>query len=104
MVYSFPRWTFLLREADDIDILQSVFQVPSESETPATLAAKPLYNRTNKFFTARSVNDLAASLPGESERAKWAAEVERVKALYNQLSETYQKGKTAGTETSSVFQ
>jgi hypothetical protein len=88
---------------DDIDILQSVFQVPSESDTPATLAAKPLYNRTNKFFTARSIADLVASLPDAAERTKWTAEAERIKALYNQLSDTYQKGKVGGTETSSVF-
>jgi len=56
-------------------------QVPSESDLSATLAAKPLYNRTNKFFTARSIADLVASLPDDAERTKWTAEAERVKAL-----------------------
>jgi SNF2 family DNA or RNA helicase len=88
---------------DDIDILQSVFQVPSESDTPTTLATKPLYNRINKFFTARSIADLIASLPDAAERTQWTAEAERIKALYNQLSDTYQKGKVGGAETSSVF-
>jgi tRNA(Arg) A34 adenosine deaminase TadA len=96
-------FSFLLEDVDDIDILQSVFQVPSPSDTPATLATKPLYNRTNKFFTARSVTDLVAALPDEAERTKWTAEVERVKAMYNQLSDTYQKGKAEGVETTSVF-
>ena len=88
----------------DIDILQSVYQVPGENDTPETLAAKPLYNRTNKFFTGKSIADLVANLPDEAERAKWDKEIERVKVLYNELSETYQKGKSEGQETSSMFQ
>jgi tRNA(Arg) A34 adenosine deaminase TadA len=87
----------------DIDILQSVYQVPSPADTPEILAAKPLYNRTNKFFKARSVADVVATLEGETEKEKWTAEIARVKAMYNELSETYQKGKAAGQETSSVF-
>jgi hypothetical protein len=78
--------------------------VPSPSDTPEILATKPLYNRTNKFFTARSVADLVAAIPGETERAKWESEVERVKGLYSELSDTYQRGKGQGQETSSVFQ
>jgi tRNA(Arg) A34 adenosine deaminase TadA len=88
----------------DIDILQSVYQVPSSSDTPETLAAKPLYNRTNKFFKARSVADLVATIEDDTEKAQWTAEILRVKALYNELSDTYQKGKVTGQETSSVFQ
>lgn len=88
----------------DIDILQSVYQVPSSVDTTETLAAKPLYNRTNKFFKARSVADVVATIKDEAERTKWTAEVARVKALYNELSDTYQKGKATGQETSSVFQ
>jgi tRNA(Arg) A34 adenosine deaminase TadA len=88
----------------DIDILQSVYQVPSPSDTPETLAAKPLYNRKNKFFNARSVADVVATMEDETAKTKWTAEIARVKAMYNELSDTYQKGKTTGHETSSVFQ
>jgi tRNA(Arg) A34 adenosine deaminase TadA len=88
----------------DIDILQSVYQVPSSSDTVETLAARPLYNRVNKFFKASSVADLVAKIENEPEREKWTKEIERVKALYNELSDTYQKGKATGQETSSVFQ
>lgn len=88
---------------DDIDILQSVYQVPSPTDTPQTLAAKPLYNRTNKFFKARSVADLVAAIKDEAVQTKWTAEMERLKAMYNELSDTYQKGKATGQETSSVF-
>jgi tRNA(Arg) A34 adenosine deaminase TadA len=88
----------------DIDILQSVYQVPSPADTSEILEAKPLYNRTNKFFTAHSVADIVATIEDETEKNKWIAEIARVKAIYNELSDTYQKGKTAGQETSSVFQ
>lgn len=87
----------------DIDILQSVFQVPSPGETPKVIAAKPLYNRRNKFFEARSVADLVNTIQDAATRDRWSAEIERVKALYNDLSDTYQKGKALGHNTSSVF-
>lgn len=87
----------------DIDILQSVFQVASPTDTSESLAAKPLYNRTNKFFRARSVAELVASIGDDSERTKWEAEVERIKSLYSGLSDTYQEGKAIGQESSSFF-
>jgi tRNA(Arg) A34 adenosine deaminase TadA len=88
----------------DIDILQSVYQVPSPADTPEILAAKPLYNRMNKFFKACSVADLVATVEDGTEKAKWTAEIARIKELYNELSDTYQKGKATGHKTSSVFQ
>ncbi|CAK7267287.1 hypothetical protein SEPCBS119000_002465 [Sporothrix epigloea] len=87
----------------DIDILESVFRVPAPADTPTTLAGRPLYNKTNKFFTSASLADLVAQIQDPAERAHWAAEVARVKSLYAQLSETYQAGKEAGTATSSVW-
>ncbi|KAJ5017672.1 hypothetical protein K4K57_007863 [Colletotrichum sp. SAR 10_99] len=87
----------------DINILQEVFRVRAEEEGDEALARRELYNRTNKFFTARSVADLVKELPDEGERAHWTGEVERVKGLYNALSDTYQEGKKAGAESSSVW-
>ncbi|KAK3945729.1 putative cytidine deoxycytidylate deaminase family protein [Diplogelasinospora grovesii] len=87
----------------DIDILEQVFRVPGPSDTAETLAARPLYNRKNKFFTARSLADLLPEVPDEAARARWKAEIERVKGLYNSLSETYQAGKNAGAESASVW-
>ena len=87
----------------DIDILESVFRVPAPSDTPATLAARPLYNKTNKFFASASLADLVERIEDASDRAKWAAEVERVKGLYNALSETYQENKQSGITTASVW-
>ncbi|CAK7207566.1 hypothetical protein SEUCBS139899_010376 [Sporothrix eucalyptigena] len=87
----------------DIDILESVFRVPAPGDTPETLADRPLYNKTNKFFSSASLADLVAQIEDPAERAHWSAEVARVKALYGQLSETYQEGKKSGAETSSVW-
>ena len=88
----------------DIDILQSVYQVASPADTAEILATKPLYNRTNKFFTGRSVADLVASIDDDVKKAKWTTEVERIKAQYSALSDVYQKGKATGQESASFFQ
>lgn len=87
----------------DIDILRQVFRVRAEGETDGALGRRELYNRTNDFFTARSLADLVGNLPEERERARWKAEMDRVKRLYNALSDTYQEGKKTGAESSSVW-
>ncbi|OAP59137.1 hypothetical protein AYL99_06435 [Fonsecaea erecta] len=88
----------------DIDILKSVYQVPSPGDTEETLAAKPLYNRKNKFFTAQSLADLIDRVEDEEARTTLKSELDRVKKMYDQLSATYQEGKKGGATTSSFFQ
>ncbi|KAI1118333.1 cytidine deoxycytidylate deaminase family protein [Nemania sp. NC0429] len=89
----------------DIDILQEVFRVPAIAEGE-DLDARPLYNRRNRFFTARSFADLVREIAerrGEDEGRKWGDEVARVKELYNALSDTYQDSKAAGLESASFW-
>ncbi|KAK8141606.1 hypothetical protein G3M48_010214 [Beauveria asiatica] len=86
----------------DIDILQQVFRVPG-TESEELVARRPLYNRENKFFKGQSFRDLVDGLATEAEKQHWLAEIERVKAQYNSLSEIYQAGKRAGTQTSSTW-
>ena len=86
----------------DIEILEEVYRVQG-SESDEQMRQRPLYNRSNKFFTARSVSDLAADIEDETERQKWLAEIGRVKKLYDSLSVTYQEGKAAGAEIASVW-
>ncbi|KYK60253.1 cytidine/deoxycytidylate deaminase family protein [Drechmeria coniospora] len=86
----------------DIDILQEVFRVRGE-ETDEQLSGRALYNKTNKFFSGRSMADVVAGLEDEAERTKWTAEIQRVKGIYKELSERYQEGKRLGAETSSVW-
>lgn len=87
----------------DIDILEEVFRVPVEGESDEALESRPLYNRTNKFFTARSLGELVDEISDIEERERWKAEVARVKGLYDGLSEVYQKNKKQGVETSSTW-
>jgi tRNA(Arg) A34 adenosine deaminase TadA len=87
----------------DIDILEQVFRVPGPSDTEETLAARPLYNRKNKFFVGKSLADLLPEIADEVERKRLADEIVRIKELYNSLNSTYQEGKEAGTESSSVW-
>ncbi|KAK4039077.1 cytidine deaminase-like protein [Parachaetomium inaequale] len=87
----------------DIDILEQVFRVPGPSDTPETMAARPLYNRNNKFFAAKSLADLVQDIPDEADKRHWAGEIARVKALYETLDATYQEGKESGAESASVW-
>ena len=87
----------------DIDILQEVFRVQGEGENEKQVQSRQLYNRKNKFFTAKSFADVVGEIHDRSERERLLGEIERVKGLYNSLSETYQKGKEAGAESSSVW-
>ncbi|KAM3469930.1 hypothetical protein MY8738_009942 [Beauveria namnaoensis] len=86
----------------DIDILEQVFRVPG-TESEELVARRPLYNRENKFFRGHSFRELVERLETEGQKKHWLAEMERVKARYNSLGETYQAGKRAGTQTSSTW-
>jgi tRNA(Arg) A34 adenosine deaminase TadA len=86
----------------DIEILEEVFRVRGE-ESEEQVGKRALYNRKNKFFTAKAVADIVAEVEDEEQRRQLGNEVERVKRLYNELSETYQEGKKVGTQTSSAW-
>lgn len=88
----------------DIEILQEVFRVPAPGDTEETLGQRELYNRRNKFFQGRSLKELVDQVGDEAEKKHWLGEIDRVKALYNGLSDTYQEGKKKGVETASVWQ
>lgn len=87
----------------DIQILEEVFRVKAEGESEESLSRRELYNRSNKFFTAKSFADLVSEIEDEEERGRWTAEITRVKNLYNGLSQTYQDGKKEGVESASVW-
>ncbi|BGP16172.1 hypothetical protein JCM10213_001388 [Rhodosporidiobolus nylandii] len=102
----FPEFYYLFTYEDtrdafsiphDIRILEEVFKVPStcSHETPSQLAARPLYNRQNAFFSSASVAELIARVEDEMERKELEELVVKVKEVYNGLSEVYQGGKGA---------
>lgn len=88
----------------DIDILEQVFRVPSVAgETEEQLSARPLYNRTNKFFRARALGEVLGEVGDEKERERLRGEMERVKGLYGGLSKAYQEGKGEEWVSASVW-
>lgn len=76
----------------DIDILEEVFRVPAPSDTKESLQDRPLYNRQNKFFTARPVSALVEAIKDETERTKAGVELERVKSLWDELRHNLLQG------------
>ncbi|EGX92977.1 cytidine/deoxycytidylate deaminase family protein [Cordyceps militaris CM01] len=86
----------------DLDILQQVFRVPG-TESEEQVERRALYNRENKFFSGQSFLNLVEKLETDEEREHFNTEIQRVKALYNALSDTYQEGKKGGAQTSSTW-
>lgn len=85
-------WHELWSLAFELTFFIQVFKVPAKGESEADYTARPLYNKSNAFWTARSVADLVAELP-ETDRAAAQKRVADVKAQYTGLSETYQSSK-----------
>ncbi len=75
----------------DIQILQAVFAVPDPDR--ATVSPdRPLYNRTNQFWTSRSIPQMIASLD-RGNREALLQRVDDITALYADLSAIYQSDK-----------
>lgn len=87
----------------DIEILEEVFRVRAAGEADEALKGRALYNKTNKFFTARSLGDLVEEVRDAEKRDHSRSEVERIKGLYDGLSDVYQAGKTKGTDSASTW-
>ncbi|KAL6404692.1 uncharacterized protein AUP68_11519 [Ilyonectria robusta] len=87
----------------DIDILEEVFRVRAADEDDEALKSRALYNKVNKFFTARSLNDLVEKVEDTEKREDLRSEVERVKGLYDGLSNVYQEGKKKGADSASTW-
>ncbi|KAI9766310.1 MAG: hypothetical protein M1839_004925 [Geoglossum umbratile] len=74
----------------DIEILEEVFRVRAPADTDETLAARPLYNKQNKFFTSKSLGELVDEVDDAAERERLKGEIGRVKEMYNEFIEMYQ--------------
>jgi hypothetical protein len=75
--------------AQMIKLSEQVYKVPAEGESAAAFASRPLYNKSNAFWTARSVEELVADLP-EEQQEKTRQRITEIKTQYAGLSETYQ--------------
>jgi len=77
----------------DIQILKGVYAVP-EPETGTVSPDRPLYNRTNQYWTSHNIGQMIASLD-RSHREQLVARVDVLNALYADLSAAYQQDKGA---------
>ena len=77
----------------DIQILQAVYAVP-DPEIGTVSPDRPLYNRTNQYWTSHNITQMIASLD-RGNRETLLARFDDISALYNDLSAAYQAGKGA---------
>ena len=75
----------------DIQILQAVFAVP-DPDRATVPPDRSLYNRTNQFWTSRSIPQMIASLD-RGNREALLQRVDDITALYADLSAIYQSDK-----------
>jgi tRNA(Arg) A34 adenosine deaminase TadA len=75
----------------DIRILREVYAVP-DPDRAAPPPERPLYNRRNAFFVAHDIQTAIAGLD-RGNREALTERVDRIGALYADLSATYQAGK-----------
>jgi tRNA(Arg) A34 adenosine deaminase TadA len=75
----------------DIRILKEVYQVP-DPDRAAVHPDRPLYNRSNAFFTAHGLEQLVASLD-RGNRELLLGRIDNLAALYADLSAAYQATK-----------
>ena len=75
----------------DIQILKAVYAVPDPDRT-AVPDDRPLYNRTNAYWTSYNIAQLIASLD-RSHKEALLERFDNLNGLYADLSSTYQHGK-----------
>ncbi|MGV8955137.1 MAG: hypothetical protein ACOH2M_28835, partial [Cypionkella sp.] len=75
----------------DIAILREVYAVP-DPETGTVSPERPLYNRTNKFWTSHSLLQMIAALDRDH-RENLMGRLDDISAFYAQVSSVYQQGK-----------
>jgi hypothetical protein len=69
----------------DIRILEEVFKVRAPGDTDETLAARPLYNKLNLFFKAKSIGELLEEVEDMGTRQRLKLEVQRVKGRWSEF-------------------
>ena len=73
----------LLGIGGDIDIIEEVFRVVGPGDTGDSLKARTLYNKENRFFTAKSVDELWGGLEEGAQKEGLRGEIQRVRALFD---------------------
>lgn len=85
-LYTYEDTRDILGMPGDIEILREVFRVPAPGDTEESLAARPLYNKQNKYFTVKSIADLVEEVCDVEERERLKKEVQKVREVYDEIS------------------
>jgi tRNA(Arg) A34 adenosine deaminase TadA len=85
-LYTYEDTRDLLGIAGDIEILQEIFRVRAPGDTDETLAARPLYNKQNKFFSVKSIADLVEEIDDIEEKERIKKEIQKVREVYDEFS------------------
>lgn len=75
----------------DIDILKAVYAVP-DPQTGVVAPDRPLYNRSNKFWTSHALMEMIAALD-RSHKESLLGRLDDINAFYNDVSAQYQSTK-----------
>lgn len=75
----------------DIEILRAVYAVP-DPDRDAAAPDRPLYNRSNKYWTGHALAQMIAGLDRDGREAM-SARLDDIGALYGDLSAAYQADK-----------
>lgn len=75
----------------DIAILQAVYAVPEPGHDTVS-PDRPLYNRSNRYWTSHNIAQLIAGLD-RAHRELLVGRLDNIEALYGELSAVYQNGK-----------
>ncbi|CAM6121276.1 unnamed protein product [Calypogeia fissa] len=103
----------------DIEILQEVFVVPpivpsgagaatgsaaslSGKESAAVAEERPLYNRSNKFWTSHHIRKMIEALQPSSSRTELEARVAKLKQDYADFSNVYQDSRSADEKVNAI--
>ncbi|MCW5720519.1 MAG: nucleoside deaminase [Devosia sp.] len=75
----------------DIQILQAIYAVP-DPQTGTVPPDRPLYNRSNAFFTSHGIQAMVAALD-RTHKEELLARIDEIAGAYADLSATYQRDK-----------
>jgi tRNA(Arg) A34 adenosine deaminase TadA len=75
----------MLGVTGDVEIIEEVFRVRAPTDTDESLAARPLYNRRNKFFSVVSIAELLELVQDSELRRQLAEEVQSIRDIYDEF-------------------
>ncbi|KXX74116.1 Cytosine deaminase [Madurella mycetomatis] len=84
-LFTYEETDELLGVSGDIEIIQEVFRVRAPGDTDETLAARPLYNKQNKYFSVRSIDELIEQVKDGEEREKFKQKFQAVRDTYEEF-------------------